>query len=120
MKKVLSVFLVLALLAGAFLAGRLTAPIPYTKTTTFYATIESIDYEGEHLVVQGLEINGVNYDWAFQFSIKDVPVEWNHMPLTVEELNAGDLIAVTYTGSILEISPAIIENVLLVRLLKGI
>ena len=66
------------------------------------------------------EINGVNYDWAFQFSIKDVPVEWNHMPLTVEELNAGDLIAVTYTGSILEISPAIIENVLLVRLLKGI
>jgi hypothetical protein len=38
--------------------------------------------------------------------------------LTLDDLDEGDLIAVTYSGSVLEVSPAIIQNILKIQLLE--
>ena len=115
MKKVVSILLILALMAGSFLLGRFTAP--ETHSQTFYATITQ--KSGDHLIVEGIPENDINHRWQFQFTLEgNVPITWRGMELTMDDLDVGDLIAVTYTGSVLEISPAIIQNVLRIQLLE--
>ena len=115
MKKVLSILLILVLMAGSFFLGRFTAP--ETHSQTFYATItrKSDDY----LVVSGIPENDINHRWDFQFTLEgNVPITWRGTELTVDDLHEGDMIAITYTGSVLEISPAVIQNVLRIQLLE--
>ena len=112
-KKILACLVVFALLTGAFFLGRLTAP--EKNFVTFYARITQIS--GDHLIVEGIPENDVNHRWSFQFSLEDAKLTWRNTAITPDALDVGDLIAVTYTGSVLEISPAIIENVLEVKLL---
>ena len=115
MKKLLSILLVLGLMAGCFFLGRLTAP--ETNSRTFYAHITRKN--GDHLVVTGIPENDVNHRWEFQFSLEgNIPITWRGEKLSAEDLREGDLIAVTYAGSVLEISPAIIQNVLSIQLLE--
>lgn len=115
MKKVVSVLLILALMAGCFFLGRFTAP--QTHSQTFYARIAQ--KSGDHLIVEGIPENDINHRWSFQFTLDEkVPITWRGTELTVEDLDEGDLIAVTYTGSVLEISPAVIQNVLAIQLLE--
>lgn len=113
MKKILCIALVAVIAVGAFALGRVTAPAVDSKT--FYAVIEQTD--GEHFVVSGLEVNDINHRWQFQFSLEDAPILWRGTELTAAELDVGDTIAITYTGSVLEVSPAIIQTVLKVELL---
>ena len=115
MRKVVSILLILALMAGSFLLGRFTAPETYSQT--FYATITR--KSDDHLVVSGIPENDINHRWDFQFTLEgNVPILWRGMELTMDDLDEGDLIAITYTGSVLEISPAVIQNVLRIELLE--
>ena len=115
MKKVLSVLLILALMAGSFLLGRLTAP--ETHSQTFYARITQ--KSGDHLIVAGIPENDINHRWEFQFNLgADVPILWLGTELTLDDLDEGDLISITYTGPVMEISPAIIQDILKLQLLE--
>ena len=115
MKKTVYILLVLALTAGTFFLGRVTAP--QTNSVTFYAVITQ--KSGDHLIVEGIPENDINHRWQFQFTVKEkVPIIWRGVELTVDDLNEGDLIAITYTGPVLEISPAIIQNVRQIQLLE--
>ena len=113
MKKVLSVLLIMALLAGAFALGRVTAPEKDSRT--FYAVIRG--KSGDHLIVEGIPENDINHRWSFQFRIEDAELTWRSTKITGDDLDEGDLIAITYSGPVLEISPAIIQNVLAIQLL---
>lgn len=113
MKKFYAIILILALLAGSFFLGRFTAPA--THSQTFYAVITQ--KSGDHLVVEGIPENDINHRGFFQFNLEGVKLTWRYTDITAEDLDVGDRIAVTYTGSVLEISPAIIENVLEIQLL---
>lgn len=113
MKKALSVLLTIALLAGAFFLGRLTAPKQNSRT--FYARITQ--KSGDHLIVEGIPENDVNHRWMFQFGLGNAKLTWRNTEITADDLNEGDLIAITYSGEVLEISPAIIQNVLEIQLL---
>ena len=114
MKKVLSVLLILVLLTGSFLLGRFTAP--ETDSRTFYAHITR--KSGNHLAVTGIPENDINHRWDFQFTLEGkIPITWRGERLSAEDLEEGNLIAITYSGSVLEISPAVIQNVLRIQLL---
>lgn len=121
MKKVLAALgLVVALAAaaiGGYIVGRNTTPAADAVIgTTFYATIEEIN--GSHLLVKGLEVNDINSRGRFSFTLQDsTKLEWRYTPLLPDELQAGDTVAVTYTGEIQETEPATIREVLKVQLL---
>ena len=114
MKKIIACICLLTLLAGAFFLGRFTAPM--TNSVTFYAVITQ--KSGDHLTVEGIPENDINHRGYFQFDLDDAKLIWRNTKISPEDLDVGDLIAVTYTGSVLEISPAIIEHVLEVQLLE--
>ena len=109
MKKILSLILILALaLTISSLVGCKTLGV------TFPAVIRYAG--GNHFIVEGLPENDINHMWAFQFSIDDtVPVKENGKKISATDLVAGDVIEITYTGSVLEISPAIIQNIIAIE-----
>lgn len=109
MKKILSFILIFSLILGTTsLVGC------NTRGITFPAVIRQTD--GSHFIVEGLPENDVNHTWAFQFSIDDtVPVKENGKRISAADLVAGDVIEITYTGSVLEISPAIIEDIIAIE-----
>jgi len=114
MKKLLACILVLALTTGAFFLGRLTVPAAHSRT--FYARITQKSQT--HLIVEGIPENDINHRGFFQFDLGSAKLtSWRYTVITVDDLDVGDLIAVTYTGTVLEISPAIIQNVLEIQLL---
>ena len=99
---------------GGFLAGRKTA-VPVTGTT-FYGVIDKID--GNYLTVSGLEVNDINSRGQFQFTVEEKTIlEWRHVEIALTDLHAGDTISVTYTGDVMEISPAILNDVVKIQLL---
>lgn len=113
MKKMFTCILILLLLIGAFFLGRFTAPT--THAQTFYARITQ--KSGDHLIVEGIPENDINHRWSFQFDVGGARLTWRYTDITMDDLDVGDLIAVTYSGEVLEISPAIIKNVLEIQLL---
>lgn len=102
---------------ACFFLGRVTAPAPeIPRSQTFYATVDSVI--SNNVVVTGLEINDINHRGRFQFYADDsVEFQWRSTAITVDDLDPGDRISITYTGDVLEISPAILEEVALVQLL---
>ena len=114
MKKTLACILALVLLTGAFFLGRFTAPATHART--FYAVIT--DKHESHLTVEGIPENDVNHRWHFQFDVGNAKLTWRYTDITVDDLDVGDLIAITYSGEVLEVSPAIIKNVLEIQLLE--
>lgn len=113
MKKILACILVLVLMTGAFFLGRLTGPATHSRT--FYTRITQKSQT--HLTVEGIPENDVNHRGFFQFDAESVKLTWRYTDITVDDLDMGDLIAVTYSGEVLEISPAVIKNVLEIQLL---
>ena len=86
------------------------------ESETCYAVIEEI--RDSELVVQGLEMNDINKRGRFQFHItEETEVSWRGIPITLSDLQKGDLISITYTGLIQEISPAVILDVTKVQAL---
>ena len=92
--------------------ARLSAQIPQT----FYAVIS--DVEDGWFTVTGMEVNDINYRGRFCFSVdEETVILWRYTDLPVEELEAGDHIAVTFSGEVLESSPAILRQVVMLQLL---
>ena len=114
-KWILTLIVIVAIAAGAFFVGRLTAPAQ--DSTTFYAQIETI---GENnILIQGLDINDINHRARFDFAKKDtIKLERRHTEITWEDLDAGDRIAVTYKGFVLETDPAGLTEVIKIQLLE--
>ena len=109
----LILFLALAALGG-FLIGRKTAaPV---MGTTFYGVID--DMKGNSLTVSGLDINDINSRGRFHFTVDENTIlEWRYTEIDLTDLHVGDTISVTYTGTVMEVSPAFINNVIKIQLL---
>lgn len=88
---------------------------------TFYAEITEISgtlEDGNTVAVKGLSVNDINFRGEFSFSVfGETLLEWHNTPLDFSELEAGDIISVTYRGEIQKTSPAVINEVLRIQLL---
>ena len=94
--------------------------IDVMNTQTFYATITDISLTSDNdyqLLVHGLDINDINHRGDFHFSVEDATILWHNIEIDAADLDVGDNIAVTYTGDVLEIGPAILTQVLKIDLL---
>lgn len=86
------------------------------QSETFYAVIEKID--DRSLIVEGIAINDINFRGKFQLNISDdTKLEWRYTDIKLSDLNIGDNISITFSGEIVEISPAIIQDVEKIQLL---
>ncbi len=112
-----AILLIIIAFVGGYWVGRNNSNTKMNNSTTFYATIKEI--KDNSLLVSGLEINDINSRGDFSFSIEDATIlEWRHSPITVEDLEVGDTISVTYGGVILETYPAIIKGLIKIQLLE--
>ncbi len=116
-KIVCAALLVVALVCGAFFLGRFTAGAPRGASVTFHAEI--LERDGKRFHVNGLACNDINSRGEFTFSLEDgTPLVWRGTALSLDDLETGDRIAVTYTGDVLETYPAQLTNVLRIDLLE--
>jgi len=90
--------------------------VEYSELVTFYATI--IDVDENYFHVAGLDINDINSRGEFTFMVNDeTPLLWRGTDMDLSEFKAGQTIAITYTGDVLETAPAQILEVLKIGLL---
>lgn len=83
---------------------------------TFYATIS--DIQNNTFTVDGMEVNDINFRRRFCFSIAEgTKITWRYMDISVEDLDVGDNIAITFTGEILETDPGQIQQIEVIQLL---
>lgn len=88
-----------------------------TESQTFYAVIEYID-ENNVAKVQGLSVNDVNYRGEFMFTIEeDTEIMLRYDNIDVKDLEPGDIVAITFSGPILETSPAGLSEINKIQLL---
>ena len=112
-----------AALAGAFYFigyktayDRMENSAPAHIPQTFYATISEI--QNDIFTVTGMEVNDINFRGAFCFSLhEETKLVWRYTDISVENLNVGDHIVVTFTGEILESYPGQIQGVDMIQLL---
>lgn len=84
---------------------------------TFYAEIS--DRKNNFLRVTGLEINDINFRGDFVFSIdEETKMTWRYTEISVEDLDIGDTVSITFTGEIQETAPAKIAHVTQIQLLE--
>lgn len=84
---------------------------------TFYAEIS--DRKNNFLRVTGLEINDINFRGDFVFSIdEETKMMWRYTEISVEDLDIGDTVSITFTGEIQETAPAKITHVTQIQLLE--
>jgi len=89
---------------------------PTFYSQTFYASVT--DIQDNHFTVKGMEINDINFRGEFCFSIvEETMLTWRNTRISVEDLNVGDHISITFTGDILETYPGQIEQVEVIQLL---
>lgn len=119
MRKIVSIICSAVLLAVAFWGGYFVGRQNQRQITgsTFYAVIE--EKKGAYMLVSGLSINDINSRGKFSFTVDDkTTLEWHNTEITLDELQTGDMISVTYTGAVQETEPAGIETVLKIQLLE--
>lgn len=114
MKKVIKLLVLLLLLclvvAGGFLLVR-------EDSSTFYASILYIN--GENLLVNGLSVNDINFRGQFYFVVTEkTKIEWHNTAIALDDLQAGQNIAITFRGAIRESEPAGISNISKIQLLE--
>lgn len=84
--------------------------------TTFYALVLNVN--GNSVFAEGLEINGLNNSGLFRFTVEeDTEVTYNGVEKTVSDITAGDIIAVTSVGTVLEMYPSTYTDITRVSLL---
>lgn len=128
MKKIKVVYILLIVLcvvavAGIFFAigyktayDRIEAARTTLKSQTFYASIS--DIRDSTLSVQGMDVNDINFRGDFVLDIvEETKIVWRYTELSFEDLDVGDKIAVTFSGDVLESSPAQITQVEQIQLL---
>ena len=117
MKKAVKIVFVIGAalcLAAAFFAGRATAPKEVYKT--FYAEIT--EKNGSAFTVSGLSVNDVNRRGEFAFvADENTELLWHGTKITLDDLEEGDTVAITDSGEVLEIYPAMLTKVLRIELL---
>lgn len=92
-------------------------PKSENNSQTFYAEIKNIN--GTNLLVDGLEVNDINYRGEFSFKISEgTEIEWRNTIITLDDLDEGDRISITFEGSIQETYPAKINDVVRIQLLE--
>lgn len=115
MKKVIYVIILVALTVSAYFFGKHTVSTECGQT--FYATIAEIN--GDSFLVQGLEVNDINYRGRFHFVVNDsTKLEWRGTEILKSDLKVGSRISVTFVGPIKETDPAGIEEVRKIQLLE--
>lgn len=86
------------------------------NSQTFYATVT--DIQDNKLTVKGMEINDINFRGEFCFSVVEkTKIVWRGTSISIEELNVGDNISITFIGGVLETEPGQIEQVEVIQLL---
>lgn len=117
-KKAITALAAALLLCAGFLLGRFTAgPAEEGTAAVFHAEI--LERDGPAFLVNGLGCNDVNHRGGFTFSVKDdTPLLWRGTEITLDDLEAGGRIAVTYSGTVLEIYPAQLPDILRIDLLE--
>ena len=91
---------------GAFLLGRASVEykVSWEDTQVFYAEIL---------------VNDVNHQGQFSFTAEvDTRLLWNGAEISLEDLQPGQRVAITYSGDRLEIYPASLPEVYQVLLLE--
>lgn len=81
---------------------------------TFNAIIKRIRKSGETAVILAVGIENMNpsYQEEFEFSIDyDTKLLWEENEIELSDLKAGQQISITFSGEILETSPAVLEEV---------
>ncbi len=104
---------------GAFLLGR--ASMEYTvsweDTEVFYAEI--LERRENSFLVEGLSVNDVNHQGQFTFAAEaDTRLLWNGAEISLEDLQPGQRVAITYSGDRQEIYPVSLPEVYQVLLLE--
>jgi len=85
---------------------------------TFFATIDRI--ENESILVSGLSNNDLNFQTQFYLHTDDNTIfEWRCTGINITDLEAGNIVKVTFRGAIAESYPAQIGNVIKVELLNS-
>jgi len=86
------------------------------NSQTFYAEIKKIN--NTNLLVDGLDINDINYRGEFSFRIDEqTKLEWRNTSIEFSDLDEGDNISITFEGEIQETYPAQINDVVRIQLL---
>lgn len=83
---------------------------------TFYAEIKNIN--GSNLLVDGLDVNDINYRGEFSFKVtEETKLEWRNFKIEISDLDEGDNISITFEGEIQETYPDTIRSVIRIQLL---
>lgn len=83
---------------------------------TFYATI--VDVGETYFLVKGIDANDINFRGEFTFPIMgETSYTWRGTEIAPSDLDVGDTISITFSGYILETSPAQISDVIKIQLL---
>ena len=82
---------------------------------TFYAEIR--EREADRFLVKGLAVNDLNYRGIHFFSATETALLWRGTAIGLSDLDAGDIIAVTFDGYVLESYPAQLQEVIRIQLL---
>ena len=101
----------LALIVAAglgFLIGRMSQTPP--ESEVFFAQLTK--HQGDQLEVTGLSVNEMNYRGDFIVPLsRDTKLSWRGEAMTSDELKAGDILAITFYGQVLESHPAQLTRV---------
>lgn len=90
---------------------------PAAMPQTFYATVS--DIRDTVVTVTGMEVNDINFRGEFCFSVtEETKITWRYTDISLEDLDVGDNISITFTGGVMETSPAQIQGVGMIQLLN--
>lgn len=121
-KVVIGILVLAAVAAGSYFIGykagygSIDHQTIQSDTQTFYAQIKEV--HDTNILVEGLAINDINYRGQFYLNISNETIfEWRNTKISIDNLDAGDHISITFTGEVQETAPAQINHVVKIQLL---
>ena len=97
-------------------SGRVEDAAPAARPQTFYATVS--DIRDNAVTVTGMEVNDINFRGEFCFSVtEETEITCRYTDISLGDLEAGDNVSITFTGEVMETSPAQIQGVEMIQLL---
>lgn len=97
-------------------SGRVEDAAPAARPQTFYATVS--DIRDNAVTVTGMEVNDINFRGEFCFSVtEETEITWRYTDISLGDLEVGDNVSITFTGEVMETSPAQIQGVEMIQLL---